>query len=55
MNRTWCALLLIVFSISSALSQTISKTWEFQQNDSIQQQRFGGASELHFNEGKFSF
>lgn len=57
MNKIWCCLFLIVFSITSASSQTISKNWQLEPSgDSLAQQKnFGNASELNFQEGRFSF
>ncbi|MGA8855259.1 MAG: nucleoside transporter C-terminal domain-containing protein [Christiangramia sp.] len=57
MNKIWCCLFLIVFSIASASSQTISKNWQLETNgDSLSQPSiFGGAKELIFKEGRFKF
>lgn len=57
MNKTWCCLFLIVFSITSAFSQTISKTWQFQTSADtlIEKNVFGDANELQFSEGQFNF
>ncbi len=55
MNRIWCALFLIVFSLSSALSQTISKNWELRKDNDSLSPGFANATELQFNEGIFSF
>ena len=57
MNKIWCCLLLIVFSITSASAQTISKNWQLDstKNISNQEQIFGKASELNFREGRFEF
>ena len=57
MNKIWCCLLLIVFAITSASSQTISKNWQLETSaDSLSQQSvFGEAKEINFNEGRFSF
>jgi concentrative nucleoside transporter, CNT family len=57
MNKIWCCLFLIVFSITSATSQTISKNWQLESSgDSlVQKQTFGDAKELNFQEGRFSF
>ncbi len=57
MNKIWCCLLLIVFSITSATAQTISKNWQLDtaQDVSSQEQTFGQARELNFREGRFEF
>ncbi|SDS12075.1 nucleoside transporter C-terminal domain-containing protein [Gramella sp. MAR_2010_147] len=57
MNKIWCCLFLIVFSITSASSQTISKNWQLETSadDPVQEQVFGGAKEINFKEGRFSF
>lgn len=55
MNRIWCALFLIVFSLSSALSQTISKNWELRKDNDSLSPGFANATELQFNESSFSF
>jgi len=57
MNKIWCCLLLIVFAITSASSQTISKNWQLETTaDSLSQQPiFGEATEINFKEGRFSF
>ncbi|APG60309.1 NupC/NupG family nucleoside CNT transporter [Christiangramia salexigens] len=57
MNRIWCCLLLIVFSITSANSQTISKNWQLEHSaDSISEKSiFGDAAQFEFNEGRFQF
>ncbi|MCG9972263.1 NupC/NupG family nucleoside CNT transporter [Christiangramia crocea] len=57
MNKIWCCLLLIVFSITSVFSQTISKNWQLEpQTDSLSQQTvFGDANEINFKEGRFHF
>ncbi|MDR5589478.1 NupC/NupG family nucleoside CNT transporter [Christiangramia sp. SM2212] len=57
MNKIWCCLILIVFSITSASSQTISKSWQLDTSaDSISQETaFGGAKQLNFKEGQFNF
>jgi len=57
MNKIWCCLFLIVFAITSASSQTISKNWQLNTSaDSLgQQEIFGGAQEINFKEGRFSF
>ncbi|PTX44324.1 CNT family concentrative nucleoside transporter [Christiangramia gaetbulicola] len=57
MNKIWCCLLLIVFSITSATAQTISKNWQLDsaQDVSSQKQTFGEATELNFKEGRFEF
>ncbi|QYA24242.1 Na+ dependent nucleoside transporter [Gramella sp. MT6] len=57
MNKIWCCLLLIVFSITSASAQTISKNWQLDstQDVSLQEQTFGNAKELNFKEGRFEF
>ncbi len=57
MNKIWCCLLLIVFSITSASAQTISKNWQLDstQDVSLQEQTFGNATELNFKEGRFEF
>ena len=57
MNKIWCCLFLIVFTITSATSQTISKSWQLDApDDSLSQTSvFGNAEELNFNEGEFTF
>lgn len=57
MNKIWCCLFLIVFTITSASSQTISKSWELEPSkDSLNQQAFfKGAQQINFREGRFSF
>ncbi len=57
MNKIWCCQLLIVFSITSATAQTISKNWQLDtaQDVSSQEQTFGQARELNFREGRFEF
>lgn len=57
MNKIWCCLLLIVFSITSVFSQTISKNWQLEpQADSLSQQSvFGQANEINFQDGRFHF
>ena len=57
MNKIWCCLFLIVFSITSATSQTISKTWQLDpsQDTTGQEQTFGNATEFNFQEGRFEF
>ncbi|MCM8568951.1 Na+ dependent nucleoside transporter [Gramella jeungdoensis] len=57
MNKFWCCLLLILFSITSAFSQSISKNWQLEpQADSLSQQAiFGNAGEINFKEGRFHF
>lgn len=57
MNKIWCCLLLIVFSITSATAQTISKNWQLDtaQDVSSQEQTFGQARELNFRQGRFEF
>ena len=57
MNKIWCCLLLIVFSITSATAQTISKNWQLNsaQDVSSQKQTFGEATEINFKEGRFEF
>ncbi len=57
MNRIWCCLFLIVFSITSAFSQTISKDWQLDNAaDAITQENvFGEATEVQFKEGRFNF
>lgn len=57
MNKIWCCLLLIVFSITSVFSQTISKNWQLESEaDSLSQQTFfNDAREISFSEGRFHF
>ena len=57
MNKIWCCLLLIVFSITSVFSQTISKNWQLESEaDSLSQQTFfNDAREINFSEGRFHF
>lgn len=57
MNKIWCCLFLIVFTITSATSQTISKSWQLDAPDDTlsQNSAFGNADELNFKEGQFSF
>lgn len=57
MNKILCCLFLIVFSITSATSQTISKSWQLEAsaNSSAQSSVFENARELNFNAGQFHF
>ncbi|MDT0641485.1 nucleoside transporter C-terminal domain-containing protein [Zunongwangia sp. F363] len=58
MNKIWYCLFLIVFGISTASSQSISKSWQFQPNteDSLQNPLTAFSSEnvLNLSEGRFS-
>ena len=57
MNKIWCCLTLIVFSITSVFAQTISKDWQLDPaGDSLAQQEvFKNAQSLNFQEGRFNF
>ncbi len=57
MNKTWCCLFLIVFSITSVFSQTISKNWQLESSeDSLSKESiFSNAEEIQFSEGRFNF
>ena len=55
MNKTWCCLILIVFSFTSVFSQTISKSWQLENPASVTENIFGAANEFDFNEGSFHF
>ncbi|GAA4314843.1 hypothetical protein GCM10023115_27780 [Pontixanthobacter gangjinensis] len=57
MNKIWCCLALIVFSITSVSAQTISKNWQLESSaDSIAQRSiFQNAQDLQFDEGRFNF
>lgn len=57
MNKIWCCLLLIVFSITSVFSQSISKNWQPESPaDSFRKESiFGKAQQINFQEGRFSF
>lgn len=57
MNKTWCCLLLIVFSITSVFSQSISKNWQPESPaDSLAWKTvFGNAQQINFQEGRFYF
>ncbi|TBW30290.1 NupC/NupG family nucleoside CNT transporter [Gramella sp. KN1008] len=57
MNKFWCCLFLIVFSITSVFSQTISKTWQLtpEADTTSSQNIFYEASDINFQEGRFHF
>ncbi|MBT8295504.1 MAG: Na+ dependent nucleoside transporter, partial [Gramella sp.] len=57
MNKIWCCLSLIVLFITTASAQTISKNWQLNptQKTPGQEQIFGNATDLNFNEGRFEF
>ncbi|TRO64126.1 NupC/NupG family nucleoside CNT transporter [Christiangramia sabulilitoris] len=57
MNKIWCCLTLIVFFITSASAQTISKNWQLDStgDNPGQEQLFGNSTELNFKEGRFEF
>ena len=57
MNKIWCCLFLIVFTITSASSQTISKNWQLEASadNPSQQELFGEATAIHLKEGRFNF
>ncbi len=57
MNKIWCCLILIVFSITSVFSQTISKKWQLDpEEDSLRQVSFlQNATQLNLNQGRFHF
>lgn len=57
MNKIWCCLFLIVFSITSVFSQSISKSWQFDPSESNLKQEniFSNAEEIQFAEGRFNF
>ena len=57
MNKIWCCLALIVFSITSVSAQTISKNWQLESSaDNLAQNAiFQNAEDLEFNEGRFNF
>ncbi|MGM0932721.1 MAG: NupC/NupG family nucleoside CNT transporter [Bacteroidota bacterium] len=54
MNKTWFCLFLMIFGLSTAFSQSISKTWQLQSDvDSTQQSLFSPNSLLNLDEGRF--
>ncbi len=57
MNKIWCCLTLIVFFITSASAQTISKNWQLDSTQDApgQEQIFNNATNLNFKEGRFEF
>ena len=57
MNKIWCCLTLIVFTITSVSAQTISKNWQLETSaDSLAQKNiFQNAENLNFQEGRFNF
>ena len=57
MNKIWCCLILIVFSITSVFSQTISKKWQLDpEEDSLRQVSFlQNATQLNLDQGRFHF
>ncbi len=57
MNKIWCCLFLIVFSITSVFSQSISKSWQFDPSEINLKQGsiLSNADEIQFAEGRFNF
>ncbi|MDR9458192.1 MAG: nucleoside transporter C-terminal domain-containing protein [Salegentibacter sp.] len=54
MNKTWFCLFLMIFGLSTAFSQSISKTWQLQSDvDSTQQSLFSPNTLLSLDEGRF--
>ncbi|SFN42938.1 NupC/NupG family nucleoside CNT transporter [Salegentibacter flavus] len=54
MNKTWFCLFLMIFGLSTAFSQSISKTWQLQSDvDSTQQSLFSPNTLLNLDEGRF--
>ncbi|WP_081211992.1 NupC/NupG family nucleoside CNT transporter [Salegentibacter sediminis] len=54
MNKTWFCLFLMIFGISTAFSQSISKTWQLQSDvDTIQKSLFFPNAVLDIDEGHF--
>ncbi|HSP11372.1 MAG TPA: nucleoside transporter C-terminal domain-containing protein [Salegentibacter sp.] len=54
MNKTWFCLFLIIFGISTAFSQSISKSWQLQSEvDTTKQSLFSPNTLLDLDEGRF--
>ncbi|WP_372919501.1 NupC/NupG family nucleoside CNT transporter [Salegentibacter sp.] len=54
MNKTWFCLFLMIFGISTAFSQSISKTWQLQSEvDATQQSLFSQNTLFDLDEGRF--
>lgn len=54
MNKTWCCLFLVFFGITSAFSQSISKTWRFEPSKDTLSAEFSSNHLLDLTEGRFS-